>query len=183
MPSECCPRYRAPTWAIRTFTEAPLLICLVVIGCGTPQSAILPPIWCTLIIFLIQEKEREVAGLPVCRTFNGSQNWKNKTQKQKSKYEPLCDVWIQQCQTSAIKIWMQGDTWQNLQWETELMWSEMTWGQVHLLSLADYSHVLRLWVLKIKQQGVQSLLGNCLKAVLSLRLAWATASKSKAKQS
>lgn len=68
----------ASYWAILTFTKAPLFICFVVIGCSTPQSAIFPPIWCTFIIFLIQEKKREVAGLPMCCAFNGGQSWNDK---------------------------------------------------------------------------------------------------------
>lgn len=68
---------RAAHRSILTFTKAPLFICLVVIGCSTPQPAVFPPVRCALIIFLIQEKEREVAGLPMCCAFNGGQNWKD----------------------------------------------------------------------------------------------------------
>ena len=61
-----------------TLTEAPLLVRLVVVGGGTPQPAVLPPVRGARVVFLVQEEEREVARLPVCCAFNGGQSWKGK---------------------------------------------------------------------------------------------------------
>ena len=41
-----------------TLTEAPLLVRLVVVGGGTPQPAVFPPVRGALVVFLIQEQER-----------------------------------------------------------------------------------------------------------------------------
>lgn len=61
-----------------TLTEAPLFVRLVVVGGGTPQSAVFPPVRGARVVFLIQEEEREVARLPVRCAFNGGQSWKGK---------------------------------------------------------------------------------------------------------
>ena len=61
-----------------TLTEAPLLVRLVVVGGGTPQPAVFPPVRGALVVFLIQDQDREVAGLPVRCAFNGGQSWKGK---------------------------------------------------------------------------------------------------------
>ena len=61
-----------------TLTEAPLLVRLVVVGGGTPESAVLPPVRGARVVFLVQEEEREVAWLPVRCALNGGQSWKGK---------------------------------------------------------------------------------------------------------
>lgn len=68
----------ASCWTTLTLAEAPLLVRLVVVGGGTPQSAVFPPVRGALVVLLIQEQEREVAGLPVRCAFNGGQGCKGK---------------------------------------------------------------------------------------------------------
>lgn len=71
-----------------TLAEAPLFVRLVVVGGGTPQSAVVPPVRGARVVLLIQEEEREVARLPVRCAFNGRQSWKGK-EKMGTRAAPL----------------------------------------------------------------------------------------------